>query len=171
MTALKPVLAVASLGLATLLAPPAHAGCMGFGAPGQGEDWHYSLGVSGAYVHHGGHAGSVNLDLTASYSLFSVTFNGKYLQEGPRSVFGAQLELSVYLLVSLGAGVGILFGDESGPIVHGFVGIPIPLAGEKLSEKLPVLPYLEPYYRVGAVLHQGWEPLHEVGLFAKVAIL
>ncbi|MBI5545267.1 MAG: hypothetical protein HY901_15360 [Deltaproteobacteria bacterium] len=133
--------------------------------------WHFSLGPSIAYSYGSGHGVSANLDLTASYSLLSLSLNGKFVQDGKRPLYGPQLELSGYFFVSAGAGVGYLFGSEAGPVIHAFVGVPVPLRDQSRSRSgLVALPYIEPYYRINLFIPGKVEVIHEAGVFLKLAL-
>ena len=133
-----------------------------------------AVGPSIAHVSFdGGSAMAVNADISWSYDIFSLSVNGKMVRGDDTSLWGVQLEGTIYLIANLGAGMGFLSGDgTTEPCVHLFVGLPLGSSLRSISNTLHEVfqppfkgGFIEPYYRL------NWfngKVFHEVGVFFKL---
>lgn len=132
---------------------------------GQGD---LSVGPSAAIVGSDGFA--LNLDASLAFINLAGSLNGKLVQRNGQTLYGAQVEATVWLVANLGGGVGYLAGSEYGPVVDLFVGLPIPGSVSNLDPFKAS--FVEPYYRYNLMYSDArWAPFHEVGVFIKITTL
>jgi hypothetical protein len=93
---------------------------------------------------------------------------------GARYLYG---EISGYLILSVGLGVGHRFAPmdsqvRRGTAYHFFVGLPLgtPMADPDLGLfGFAGMPYLEPYYRSQVGWSEGHGTIHEIGILARMS--
>lgn len=157
--------------VALLVAAPRLARASGFGGFGKiNLPYGWAVGPSLAYVYADSSGLCMNVDLSYTATFFTASLNGKLLRENGRWLGGPQAELTGWLFVNLGGGVGYLAGNEHGPVYHVFAGVPIPLSAFRKRPAPTKLDwfYVEPYYRLNFFQPGGLELIHEVGVFVKV---
>ncbi len=140
------------------------------------KDYSLSIGPSVAYVYKNGSGVCANLDTSFTWRMFSASLNLKYLREvvSKHNIFGPQLELTAWFFVAAGGGGGYLFGDENGPVLNVFVGVPIPLFGDfrraiQSRSDFFNTAFLHPYYRANFFFSDDYVVFHEVGIFFKLS--
>lgn len=129
----------------------------------------FGLGPSAAYLHGDGHGFMLTLEGSYTYDFFTAALDFKFAGDGGGSLYGPQLELSIWHYVNIGAGAGYLFGSRQGPVAHLFFGLPLP--GLHLPEGTAPFStlYFEPYYRLHFFFPGGGvRLLHESGVMVKI---
>jgi hypothetical protein len=172
-TRTKRVLQLTSRALIVVsLCLPIAAGRALAGPPGSANDGPASLAVGAGVadrVVNGSGGVAFPLELTLTPAPIFFTSAGAVFSGG--GIDHAYLEVGVWLVASLAAGVGYGAydspeGRKDGETIHLFVGVPIPFEPDRLGND-KWLPYVEPYYR------PSWGPwpgtVHEVGLMLKVS--
>jgi hypothetical protein len=131
------------------------------------------IGPSVAYIGGADDGISVNLDAAYCHGLLAASLNLK-LNEYPstnQTFYGPQAEFSFWFLVNVGGGAGYLFGDQQGPVLHTFVGLP--LGDDFLSKDYEPFEsgYIEPYIRTNFFYPRGDDGvafLFESGVYFKL---
>ena len=127
----------------------------------------FSIGPSFSWLQdEDGDGWAANIDAAFTYFLFTGSLNAKVMNADNGYSAGAQLEATVWFLLNMGGGIGYLFGEESGPAYHFFLGLPIPgsLAGHTRFGPFTDA-FIEPYYRP-FYFEERW--IHELGVLVKV---
>ncbi len=128
------------------------------------------------FVHGTSDGYAFNLDSAYTTAhIFSISANLKVVRDEPRTLVAPELELTLWLLLNIGGGVGYYFGDEHGPVIHAFAGLPLPVpthGAEDLGWGPFKTLFFEPYYRASLFYRRSspnGELIPEAGIFIKVS--
>ena len=150
-------LCVSSALFAVVLAIPAlaraHGPAMQIDAPD--NDW--AIGPAVAFMYGPRSGWGLNIDTAYTNENYAASLNLKTIQQPDWHEYGAQVELSMWMIANFGLGAGYLGGTEHGPVFHLFTGFPF---GDGHV-------FLEPYYRLNFFVPGNLQLIHEAGLMMK----